>query len=986
MVIGFRTRLLSGLFLASLGFVACGVEREPDVAVDGLSSATNLTELGSSEHTALEGTAPSLMVTLQQAELRAADPGTGDTFGTSVSIDGDTAIVGAPYDNDKGSNSGAAYIFVRAGTQWSQQAKIVPSDSAANDNFGYSVAISGSTVIIGATNHLVRGAAYVYTRNTSTWTLQAKLVSSTSFRFGASVALQQDTAVVGAPDTSVSFPTEGRAYVYTRSGSTWSSAYTLNPQVSASGVQLGYSVATSGDVIAVGAVNRDFAPGDRKGAVDIFVKPTNGWQSTNAVRATLRSTGVVGARFGASVAISTDGATVLVGAPDDNDGLMMEGLAYVYDRPAGGWTSTSVYTARLLPSLRLTGENFGISVALSGSHALVGQYNNTVGTAYLYRRNVGNWEPQTRILGTDGRTSDGEGVSIAMAEDTAIMGAPYHEHTANPADAGAAYIFLYGAIGLACSTGIDCARGYCVNGVCCDSACTGLCQACSAVAKGGGTNGICGNVIPGKTPTPSTQCAANPPCGLDGTCNGGGACRLFGPNTTCGSGTTCSNGQLSGQSCDGFGNCVTKSGQSCAPYASCTGNMCATSCTTDANCTTGNFCLAGKCTEKLNLGLSCAAAAQCKSNFCVDDVCCNTPCSGLCQACTRDLQGGVGDDGYCGNAAADDIPDAECAADLPSSCGHDGYCTAGGQCGLYSYGVECAPSECVSNQVIRHICNGFGSCKVDPLIDDCTPFACTDGACPTSCTADAECVPSAHCVEQPISSGNGGAGGAGGSAGAGGAGGAGGGGGSTATGTCVPKNQIGTSCTAPNDCLSGFCAGGRCCATDCVVDPAKPCGYTGQCNEFGACSLHDYGENCGGSLCAGGLVYETQVCNGLGSCIPNPEKLTTCFPYVCDDDEHCKTVCIEQPEGSSVSDCVEGFQCRAGTCVPVTRTCVSIDDCNAGEVCDAVKGQCVPRPEQTPVDTSTCDCQVPGRSLGQSNSLAAGLALLVVALRRSRRR
>ena len=162
-----------------------------------------------------------------EIKLLASDGAANDQFGYSVSLSGDgsTAIVGARLDDDKGSDSGSAYIYVRSGSTWTQQAKLVASDGAANDQFGYSVSISsdGSTAIVGAyyddDKGTGSGSAYVYVRSGSTWTQQAKLLASDSAdsdQFGSSVSISADgsTALVGARYDDDKGTSSGSAYVY----------------------------------------------------------------------------------------------------------------------------------------------------------------------------------------------------------------------------------------------------------------------------------------------------------------------------------------------------------------------------------------------------------------------------------------------------------------------------------------------------------------------------------------------------------------------------------------------------------------------------------------------------------------------------------------------------------------------------------------------------------------------------------------------------
>ena len=214
----------------------------------------------------------------QQAYLKAANAGAEDLFGRSVAIDGDTIVVGAPYEdssasgnlNDNGANnSGAAYVFTRSGTSWTQQAYLKAGNIGLGDQFGYAVALSGATLVAGAPGEGGSGAVYVFTSGGATWTQQAYLKAAnagTGDYFGAFVAIDGDILAVGAPGEASgnpadpndnSAPNAGAAYVFTRSGATW----TQRGYLKAANVQaedlFGTSTAISGDTVVVGAPYED---------------------------------------------------------------------------------------------------------------------------------------------------------------------------------------------------------------------------------------------------------------------------------------------------------------------------------------------------------------------------------------------------------------------------------------------------------------------------------------------------------------------------------------------------------------------------------------------------------------------------------------------------------------------------------------------------------------------------------------------------------
>ena len=164
----------------------------------------------------------------EQAKLTASDGVADDLFGHSVSIDGDTAVIGAFRDDDNGSNSGSAYVYVRSDGVWSEQAKLTASDGAQDDSFGYSVSIDGDTVVVGAMdddNGSGSGSAYVYVRSNGVWSEQQKLTASdgaTGDYFGYSVSIDGDAVIIGASGDEDNGNASGSAYVFVRSNGVWS--------------------------------------------------------------------------------------------------------------------------------------------------------------------------------------------------------------------------------------------------------------------------------------------------------------------------------------------------------------------------------------------------------------------------------------------------------------------------------------------------------------------------------------------------------------------------------------------------------------------------------------------------------------------------------------------------------------------------------------------------------------------------------------------
>ncbi len=357
----------------------------------------------------------------------ASDRGAGDYFGYSVSISGDYAIVGANEEDEDtaGANllggAGSAYIFERDGSgNWSEKQKIVASDRGAGDYFGWSVSISGNYVIVGAIHEDHDSAG-------------ANLLNSA-----------------------------GSAYIFERDGSgNWSEKQKIVASDRDAHDNFGYSVSISGNYAIVGAHSEDHDTAglgslDRAGSGYIFERDGSGnWIEQQKIVASDRG---VEDHFGYSVSIS--GSYAIVGAYNEDhnvagvDSLRNTGSAYIFERDgSGNW----IEQQKIVASDRGRGDNFGISVSISGDYAIVGAYYedhdtsgldslNAAGSAYIFERDgSGNWIEQQKIVASDRGVDDSFGNSVSISGDYAIVGAFYETHDtagANPISyAGSAYIF-----------------------------------------------------------------------------------------------------------------------------------------------------------------------------------------------------------------------------------------------------------------------------------------------------------------------------------------------------------------------------------------------------------------------------------------------------------------------------------------------------------------------------------------------------------------
>ena len=276
----------------------------------------------------------------QEVKLTAADAEAGDAFGYVVSVDGTTATVGAPKDDDAGSNSGAAFVFVRDANRWKQHAKLIPEDLAKSDALGEAVDIQGDTVIAGAPGHThggVRfaGAVYVFVRDGDAWREQAKLTAddaAPSDQFGVSVDIEGDTVIVGSLLNDAGGTKDaGAAYIFVRDGNTWKQQAKLIAPKKRKGDHFGAGVATTGKIAVVGAPLREEG-GLGAGAAYSFVNVDGVWKNAETVVPEDAAPNLV---FGSAVAISGDTIVVAGGAaPEAAAGFGNGTAAYVFSGEA----------------------------------------------------------------------------------------------------------------------------------------------------------------------------------------------------------------------------------------------------------------------------------------------------------------------------------------------------------------------------------------------------------------------------------------------------------------------------------------------------------------------------------------------------------------------------------------------------------------------------------------------------------------------------
>lgn len=390
----------------------------------------------------------------ETAKLSASDAAMDDNLGISVAISGDVIVAGAYYNDDNGTNSGSAYIFVKSGSNWvsaTETAKLLPSDGAALDFFGFSVAISGNYVVVGAhqddDNGTNSGSAYIFEKPVSGWvngSENAKITSSDGAAadyFGYSVSISGNTVVVGAYQNDQTYTDAGSVYLYEKPVSGWVSA-TQTAKLYAADANsykyFGASVAISGDQIIVGATN-DYVSGFT-GSAYIFEKPVSGWVNGTQTSKITASDGADGDKFGISVAISGD--ITLAGAYWSDSLGTSAGSAYIYEKPVSGW-SNMTETSEIFPATVASNvyDEFGNAVDISGDYAVVGnhQWQGKTGNATVYHFNGLSWDKVALLTASDGLREDEFGCAVAIDSNVIVIGAKYGDGISNKT--GAAYLF-----------------------------------------------------------------------------------------------------------------------------------------------------------------------------------------------------------------------------------------------------------------------------------------------------------------------------------------------------------------------------------------------------------------------------------------------------------------------------------------------------------------------------------------------------------------
>jgi MYXO-CTERM domain-containing protein len=710
----------------------------------------------------------------------------------------------------------------------------------------------------------------------------------------------------------------------------------------------------------------------------------------------------------------------------------------------------------IIPAAGFTGDCFNADVSTCGTTGLC----NGAGACQLFAASTQCQDlascasPTSRNIPD---TCDGSGSCVDKGTQACATGYSCQNGACNTqctSDAQCASDYWCDTVNKVCladrNQGQSCARdaacsgnANCVDGVCCDSACSGTCRSCLKNQTGLAQDGLCGNIL--DDTDPANECAADvgypASCKAPGLCDGAGACRVYAKSGVVSAPNSCSGVQLTTKTCDGAGNQQVLQ-LPCYPYkCDSGGNGCRVACTVATqlqDCDGDSFCSNGACIGQKPNGSACNEDTECSSKHCANKgvgplegdviagdgaggapeepvdypgVCCDEACGESCEACKKSLRA-QGTDGTCGPVKDHEDPRGDCVYDPATPCGDSGSCDGAGHCRKVSFGTACGVTSCVGNSVKGQTCDGTGDCVDSGSPAACAPYVCRDvnGAeqCTNPCAGDDDCQDGYYCTEQ----------------------------------SCKKKLPNGASCDSSGICGSGFCVDGVCCDTSCngqcaACDNAgsegicsavkgEPHGNRTKCDHAGeecggscdgvnasACKYVANGTACGATTCDNGIAKSAE-CNGQGECRSN--KNVECSPYVCGPDDLCLELCEQDADCSQGYACDETARrclpstvaavcsedrqtsigqngqtpCKPFLCVPASGTCAVscafTTDCAPDFVCEAATKTCLPTPPESEVEEESCACRAVGASSSRHGYLTlAALGLALGGLRRRRR-
>lgn len=376
-----------------------------------------------------------------EVKFTSASAGGPDRFGYSADIRGNVAIVGRYTDTSASQDPGSADVFRRVNGEWQMEARLTASDAAADDLFGYAVAIDGDRAVVGAFGNDIAGynsgSAYVFERIDEQWQQRARLTPFDGAEldvFGHAVAISGDTVMIGAHQDDDFGARSGSVYVYRRVNTAWQYQMKLNASDANAVDEFGREVSLDGDYAVIGAELNDDGAGNA-GSAYIFRRVGNNWQQSAKL---LPSDPSQSGYFGECVDIR--GNTAIVGAYRNNNAGVMTGVAYIYRNNTGAWQQE----ARLTASDGLAEDAFGLSVAIDGDSAVVGasgrdDEGDHSGAAYVFRRINNQWVETRKLNASDAAENDRFGRGVAIDGEIVVVGAYLDDDSGD--ESGSAYFY-----------------------------------------------------------------------------------------------------------------------------------------------------------------------------------------------------------------------------------------------------------------------------------------------------------------------------------------------------------------------------------------------------------------------------------------------------------------------------------------------------------------------------------------------------------------
>jgi hypothetical protein len=375
-------------------------------------------------------------------KLTASDGDSSDVFGRAVALGDRYAVIGASDDdNGRGKDAGAVYIFTRSGENWIEQIKILTKDGAEGDYFGYAVAADGDYVVVGTPwdddKGDQSGSAYILKRDGTSWTQQAKLIPSdggADNRFGIAVDISGDYVLIGAFFDNDFGTRSGSAYIFKRNGTIWSEQAVLKANDGAEGDWFGVSVSIDGDYAVVGSRYDDNEKGIDAGAAYLFKRDGSIWTQKQKLMA---SDGAANDLFHE---VDLLGNHLVVGAYQDDDKGDNSGSIYVFANSGTSWIEQEKLTA----SDGEKGENFGCDISMNGKRMVVGAYRDDAngansGSIYVFEYNDVRWNEIEKIIAYDGDAGDYYGLPVEIKGDYILVAARNDDDKGT--NAGAAFVY-----------------------------------------------------------------------------------------------------------------------------------------------------------------------------------------------------------------------------------------------------------------------------------------------------------------------------------------------------------------------------------------------------------------------------------------------------------------------------------------------------------------------------------------------------------------